>query len=39
MEDAVWQLICVVYAKSVLFVQGVFYCFSRCDINKVLERV
>ena len=27
---------CVVYAKSVLFIQGVFYMTSHCDINMVL---
>ena len=29
-------MICVVYAKFVSFIQVVFYCFSCCDINKVL---
>ncbi len=36
MENAVWELICVVCAKSVSFMQGVFYYFSHCDINKAL---
>ena len=27
---------CVVYAKSVLFMQGAFYMSSHCDINMVL---
>lgn len=27
---------CVVYAKYVLFIQGVFYIPSHCDINMVL---
>ena len=30
---------CVVYAKSVLFIQGVFYIPSHCDINRVLNIV
>ncbi len=36
---AVWQLICAVYAKSVSFVQRVFYCFSSCDINRALRMI
>ncbi len=39
MENAVWQLICAVYAKSVSFVQRVFYCFSSCDINRALRMI
>lgn len=39
MENAVWQLICVVYAKFVLFMQGVFYSLSHCDINEALRLI
>ena len=37
MENAVWQLTCVVYAKSVLFMQETFYYPSHCGINKALR--
>lgn len=36
MENAVWQLNCVVYAKCASFMQGVFYCSSCRDIKKML---
>lgn len=39
MENAVWQLMCVVYAKSVLFMQGIFYSLSLCDINETLRMI
>lgn len=39
MENAVWQLMCVVYTKSVLFMQGVFYSLSYCDIKEELRMI
>ena len=36
MGNVVWQLMCIIYAISALFMQGVFCIPSHCDINMVL---
>ena len=36
MGNVVWQLMCIIYAISASFMQGVFCIPSHCDINMVL---